>query len=191
MLRSRTTGYEAMTRTSELGRLMHEEHFRTLVLVCGLENRVTQKAALRPYDAADPEDRKLLEQVLSGLGEIGGHNAFEENVLFPLIKDQDSDQLTSLLASEHAQMTPMVHRLRSVARELLDGASSTSRWQEFCAAARDLISEMMFHLEKEEMVIVQRLGEYLEPGVDHALALRYETEAHRPTRGEHRAEQAA
>lgn len=80
---------------------MHEEHFRTLVLVYGFENRLTEKAVLRPYDAADAEDRKLLEQVLSGL------------------------------------------------------------------------------------------GEYLDPEVDHALALRYETEAHRLTRNQHGAGQAA
>ena len=180
-----------MTRTSELGRLMHEEHFRTLVLVCGLENRVTQKAALRPYDAADPEDRKLLEQVLSGLGEIGGHNAFEENVLFPLIRDKDEGQLTALLTSEHAQMAPMVQRLQVVTREILEQGTTAPRWEAFCSAAGALVAEMMFHLEKEELTVVQHLGAYLEPGIDHALALRYEAEAHRLTRGEHRADQAA
>lgn len=180
-----------MERPSELGQLMHEEHFRTLVLICELENRVGRKAAQRPFDEHNPEDRRLFEQLLAGLGEIGGHNAFEENVLFPLIRDKDDGQLTALLASEHAQMAPMVQRLCAVTRELLEQGTTAPRWEAFCDAARALVAEMMFHLEKEELTVVQHLGAYLEPGVDHALALRYETEAHRLTRSEPRADQAA
>lgn len=170
-----------MERRSELGQLMHEEHFRTLVLICELENRVTGKAGQRPYDPADAEDRRLFAQLIAGLGEIGGHNAFEENVLFPLIRDRDEGQLTALLTSEHAQMAPMLHRLLGAAREIVGRGPTKSRWSEFCDAARALVAEMMFHLEKEELTVVQQLGSYLDPGVDHALALRYEAEAHRLT----------
>lgn len=180
-----------MERRSELGQLMHEEHFRTLVLICELENRVSPKAATRPFDARNPEDRHLFEQLLTGLGEIGGHNAFEENVLFPLLRDKDDGELTALLTSEHAQMAPMVHRLHAVTREILDQGVNAARWEAFCTAARALVGEMMFHLEKEELTVVQQLGTYLEPGLDHALALRYETEAHRLPRSDHRADQAA
>jgi hemerythrin-like domain-containing protein len=180
-----------MERRSELGQLMHEEHFRTLVLICELENRVTPKAAKRPFDARNPEDRQLFEQLLAGLGEIGSHNAFEENVLFPLIRDKDEGQLTALLTSEHAQMAPMVQRLYAVTREILEQGTTAPRWEAFCSAARALVAEMMFHLEKEELTVVQQLGSYLEPGLDHALALRYETEAHRLTRAGHQADQAA
>jgi iron-sulfur cluster repair protein YtfE (RIC family) len=168
-----------MGNLTELGQLMHEEHFRTLVLICGVENRVSGRAAQRPMDPANAEDRTMLEELVSGLGEIGGHNAFEENVLFPLIQDKGSSDLTVLLTHEHAAMAPMVQRLRTAAAEILAGGSGAPRWHEFCAAAKDLATELMFHLQKEEMVVVQQLGAYLDPGVDHALALRYEHEAHR------------
>jgi iron-sulfur cluster repair protein YtfE (RIC family) len=168
-----------MGNLSKLGQLMHEEHFRMLVLICGVENRVGGRAGERPADPSDPEDRQLLEDLVSGLGEIGGHNAFEENVLFPLLKDSGPAELTALLTHEHATMAPMVERLRTVATDILTNGRSASRWREFCAAVRELASELMFHLQKEEMVVVQQLGSYLKPSVDQMLALRYQAEAHR------------
>lgn len=179
-----------MGHLSELGQLLHEEHFRTLMLACDIENRVSAKASRRPIDPTNAEDRELLDRLLSGLGEIGGHNAFEENVLFPLIRNDGSAELSALLRKEHAQMAPMVQRLMAVARDIRAGGSTDGTWREFCATGRDLVAELMFHLEKEEIVIVQQLDAYLEPSVDHALALRYQQEAHRRS-GEATIHQAA
>ena len=165
-----------MSDLTELGAVMHEEHFRTLVLICGLENRVTGEFADRPIDLHDVEDRTLLENLVVGLEEIIGHNAFEETVLFPLLKDVGADDLAVLLTQEHFAMGPLAKKLRALAIEILEQGSSADRWSAFCDAATDFATHLMLHLQKEETTVVQHLGTLLDPDVDHALALRRTTE---------------
>ena len=40
----------AMPFLTELGEVLHEEHFRILLLICGLENRVIGAEGRRPMD---------------------------------------------------------------------------------------------------------------------------------------------
>lgn len=162
-----------MAGLTELAQVIHEEHFRSLVLICGLEGRVSGERAAHPIDPAVEEDRVLLEELIAGLDEISGHNAFEESVLFPLLKDKGEGELTQLLTCEHAALGPLAKRLRAVACAILADGSGAARWAEFCETARDLSAELMFHLQKEETVIVQKLGALLDPRIDHALALRF------------------
>ena len=170
---------EAMSNLTALGRVMHEEHFRTLVLICGLENRVSGKAAERPIDPRDEEDRVLLEDLVTGLEEIIGHNAFEESVLFPELKDGGVADLAVLLTQEHFVMGPLAKRLRAVAVEILSRGTSADRWTTFRDAAIEFAGQLMVHLQKEEMTIVQCLGTLLDRDVDHALALRRTAERER------------
>jgi hemerythrin-like domain-containing protein len=165
-----------MSDLTELGAVMHEEHFRTLVLICGLENRVTGGFADRPIDPRDVEDRSLLENLVVGLEEIIGHNAFEESVLFPLLKNVGADDLAELLTQEHFAMGPLAKRLRTLAIEILEHGSSADRWTAFCDAAMDFSAHLMVHLQKEEATIVQQLGTLLDADADHALALRRKME---------------
>jgi len=165
-----------MSDLTELGAVMHEEHFRTLVLICGLENRVTGGFADRPIDPRDVEDRSLLDNLVVGLEEIIGHNAFEETVLFPLLKNVGDADLAELLTQEHFAMGPLSKRLRALAAEILEQGTSADRWTAFCDAAMDFSAHLMLHLQKEEMTVVQQLGTLLEPDVDHALALRRKME---------------
>jgi hemerythrin-like domain-containing protein len=165
-----------MSDLTELGAVMHEEHFRTLVLICGLENRVTGGFADRPIDPRDVEDRSLLDNLVVGLEEIIGHNAFEESVLFPLLKNVGADDLAELLTQEHFAMGPLAKRLRTLAIEILEHGSSADRWTAFCDAAMDFSAHLMVHLQKEEATIVQQLGTLLDADADHALALRRKME---------------
>jgi hemerythrin-like domain-containing protein len=161
-----------MSDLSELGAVMHEEHFRTLVLICGLENRVTGDFADRPIDPDDAEDRSLLDNLVVGLEEIIGHNAFEEAVLFPLLKDVGADDLAVLLTQEHFAMGPLAKRLRASAADILEHGSSDDHWPAFRDLATNFANHLMLHLQKEETTIVQRLDSLLDPEIDHTLALR-------------------
>ncbi|MGF1640209.1 MAG: hemerythrin domain-containing protein [Rhodospirillales bacterium] len=168
-----------MAKLSELGKVMHEEHFRTLVLICGIENRIGGDAANRPIDPTDSEDRVLLEDLVEGLQEIIGHNAFEESVLFPLLDSDGAGDLALLLTQEHFVMGPQAKRLRALASEILACGASEERWATFRAVAAEFASQLMGHLQKEEMTIVQRLSTLLDREVDHALALRRTAERDR------------
>lgn len=163
----------AMAFLSELGEVIHEEHFRMLVMVCELENRVKGADTVKPVDARDPEDRALLLKVIAGLEELIGHNAFEEAVLFPAISETGDEALTGLIAEEHFVVEPLAQRLQALSFAILTQGTTFARWTAFREAALELAANLILHLETEEVTVVQRLKELLDPELDHELALRY------------------
>ena len=167
-----------MTDLTELGQLLHEEHFRILVSVCGLENRIRHEEANRPLNPAVPEDRQLLEELMADLDNVLHHHVFEETVIFPLIEARGDATLAALLTEEHGVIEPMADRLRAVAAKILHGDVSYAQWPEFCAAAEALIAEVLRHLQTEETEIVQRLATMLDPETDHQLAVEMAAERH-------------
>lgn len=162
-----------MAFLSELGEVIHEEHFRMLVMVCELENRVKGADTVKPIDAREPEDRALLLKVITGLEELIGHNAFEETVLFPALKDSADEAVAKLVAEEHCVIEPLAQRLRALALAILTQGTTFARWSAFREAALELAANLILHLETEEVTVVQRLRQILDPDRDHDLALRY------------------
>jgi hypothetical protein len=101
-----------------------------------------------------------------------GHNTFEEVVLFPAISGSD-ETLADHLRDEHLVIGPLAARLRSLAADTRVHGTSFARWSAFREAAVELASQLIMHLETEEIAIVQRLRSLIDPDVDHALLLRY------------------
>jgi hemerythrin-like domain-containing protein len=165
------TETDQMSELSELGRVLHEEHFRILVAISDLKNRVSGAAAERPLDPALEEDRAWLRDLIGWLKEIGDHHAFEEAVLFPLLCRGGACDLATLFADEHDTIGPITRRLHRLARELLQSGAGTERWAAFRAVAERLATEMMHHLQKEEATVVQRLDVLLDAVTDHDLAV--------------------
>lgn len=160
-----------MSDLTELGQLLHEEHFRILVSICGLENRVRGAGADRPLNPTVPEDKQLLDDLIADLDNVLHHHVFEETVIFPLIEARGDGALARLLTEEHGIIEPMADRLRSEAASLLDGHTGQAQWPAFCQAAEALIAEVLRHLQTEEATIVQRLATILDPETDHQLAV--------------------
>lgn len=158
-----------MSGLTELGQLLHEEHFRILVSICGLENRINGLAATDPLDPGRADDKQQLEDLVSALDDVLGHHAFEETVIFPIIRGKGGGELTTTLAREHGAIEPMAARLRAIAAQILEGAEG--KWEDFREAAAQLIAEVMRHLQKEEINIVQRMECFLDGETDHRLAV--------------------
>jgi hemerythrin-like domain-containing protein len=156
-----------------IGGVLHEEHFRILALICGLENRVIGTDAQHPIDPRNSEEREQLQELVVSLEQVIDHNAFEEAVLFPLICARGGGDLTSLLTQEHVTIGPLAKRLHRIAATILEHGMDGDRWAEFRSAASDLVVEMMAHLQKEELTVVQRLRAFLDSDTDHRLALRH------------------
>jgi hemerythrin-like domain-containing protein len=97
-----------MSELTELGQILHEEHFRILVSICGLESRVDSPAA-RPLDPSRTEGRQQLRDLLVALDGVLGHHAFEESVMFPLIRGGGKGELAATLAREHGQSNRWRH----------------------------------------------------------------------------------
>jgi hypothetical protein len=66
--------------------------------------------------------------------------------------------------------------VRGIAARILEDGIDAERWAEFQGAATDLVAEMMAHLQKEELMVVQRLRAFLDTDTDHRLALRHRAE---------------
>lgn len=172
-----------MPELSELGQILHEEHFRILVAVCELQNRVSGAAADRPLDWADAEDQRLLQGLIASLDHVIVHHAFEETVVFPLFRGQGEGDLAMLLTREHGDIEPKARHLRLLAVDFVGRAADAGSWVAFRDAARELVTEVMRHLEKEELTIVQRLPQFLDADTDHELAVRHRRGA-QPKRAE-------
>ncbi len=165
-----------MSDLTELGQVLHEEHFRILVVICGLEYRIGNAYAEKPLNRDNSEDRRQLEELIVALEEVIGHHAFEETVIFPLIRRQGRGELASLLTIEHGAIEPMAQRLRTLAEDVLQHGADLNRWSEFRRAAAALIAEVMRHLQKEELNIVQHLDDFLDAKTDHDLAVAHVAE---------------
>ena len=162
-----------MPYLTELGEVLHEEHFRILSFICGLENRVIGTDGRHPIDPGNEDDREHLQELVVALDQLIDHNAFEEAVLFPLICARGGRELALLLTREHLVIGPLARLLRGVAATILERGMDDERWAAFRSAASDLVDEMMAHLQKEELTVVQRLRSFLDVDTDHRLALRH------------------
>lgn len=170
-----------MAFLSELGELIHEEHFRMLVMICEVENRVKGADAAPPVDPADADDRALLIKLVDGLDGLLVHNAFEEAVLFPAVAEAGDEAYIGLIAEEHFVIEPLASRLRDLAAETLERGPSFARWTAFRDAAIEMAANLILHLESEEVTIVQKLRVLIDPQLDHELAQRYRRERSRGT----------
>jgi hypothetical protein len=162
-----------MSSLTVLGKVLHEEHFRILALICGLEHRVVGEAGETPLDPENPDEREALQALLVALDQIIDHNAFEEATLFPLICARGGRELTSLLMQEHITIGPLARQTREIAAAILDNGIDPARWQAFKTSALNLTTEMLAHLQKEEMTVVQRLPAFLDTDTDHHLAQKH------------------
>jgi hemerythrin-like domain-containing protein len=160
-----------MSELTELGQVLHEEHFRILVSICGLQNRVSDPGRADPLDPSRAEDKQQLQDLRCALDDVLGHHAFEESVIFPLIRNGGEGELAGMLAREHRAIEPMAARLRANTADILENGIDEENWQTFREAARELIDELMRHLQKEELNIVQRMDFFLDRETDHRLAI--------------------
>lgn len=168
-----------MSNLSKLGLLLHEEHFRILALICGIEQRVSGEQSKTPLDPERQEDRAQLVELSDSLDELVRHNAFEEEVLFPLASNGGEGDLAGLLSEEHGTIGPLTIRLRRLIWELIHNGAAADRWDRLCHTAREFVARMMDHLRNEELSLVQRLPMFIDADTDRGLAKRFCAERRR------------
>jgi hemerythrin-like domain-containing protein len=158
-----------------LGEVLHEEHFRILASICELQNRVTDEAGDRFPDPHNDQERQELHELIGFLDQVLDHDAFEEDVVFPLIRAGGKSDLAGFFTGEHGTIEPITKRLRLITTKILrDGPGpGTGRCIEFRKVGKQLVSEMISHLEKEELSILQRLDSLLDAETDHHLAFQH------------------
>lgn len=162
--------YGHMSGLTELGDLLHEEHFRIVAWMSELKNRVTGEEGELPLRPENHEEKGTLCRLIAALDQVFLHHHFEETVLFPQMCDRGDAETAGYLASDHAAIDPVAKRLQTCAMELLRYGVDGERWRKFRKAVNGLFSEMMSHLIMEEMLVLQRLHTLIDPDTDRCLA---------------------
>jgi hemerythrin-like domain-containing protein len=162
-----------MAGLTALGQVLHEEHFRILIWMCDLQNRVTGDAGIRCPDPDNEQDRDELSDLIGSLDQVMAHHAFEEDIVFPLLRAEGNVDVVKLLTDEHVVIEPTAYLLRNLTADILRHGPGNGRWDEFRTVAQDLFFEMIGHLEKEELTVLQRLESLLDPETDHRLAVQH------------------
>jgi iron-sulfur cluster repair protein YtfE (RIC family) len=162
-----------MAGLTALGQVLHEEHFRILIWMCDLQNRVTGETGEQCPVMDNDQDKDELHDLINCLDQVMAHHAFEEDVVFPLLRAEGNIDIANLLTDEHVAIEPTAHFLRALTVDILRHGPGKGRWIEFRKVAQNLFSEMIYHLEKEEVIILQRLESLLDPETDHRLAVQH------------------
>ena len=81
--------------------------------------------------------------------------------------------MTRLLTQEHAVISPLGKRHSEVVVGPLKRGFDDPGWSEFRDVAQELVDRVTFHLQKEEMGIIQRLPLFFAPETDRRLADQY------------------
>lgn len=154
---------------TRIGEALHTEHMRTMEALDTLETLTTNRRPPNPVESAD-----LLESIARNLDEdVSRHFGFEEEHLFPLLRDAGAGFMVDMLTGEHAEIRPLAESLRDSCRALATGNLDPALWDSFRADARELIERETFHIQKEEMGLLAALSQVLDAKEDAILAERH------------------
>lgn len=158
-----------MSGLTELGGILHEEHFRIVVWISELKNRVSGDAGEQPV-FHEEDELGAMRELIAALGDFFHHHAFEEEALFPYLSQSGSEEIVEYLREEHATIEPIIEKLQSIARERLRRRAEDHRfWPHFRRIVEQLCAEVLDHLAREEEVVIQRLRDVLDAETDRRL----------------------
>lgn len=163
-----------MTTFSALAGILHQEHVATITTLSALEERIFGPQKNKPINALASGGRAEVQAVLDLIeGEIHQHFRFEEERLFPVVVERGYGELARLLTQEHDAIRALAAALKTVAVPALAEGFDRDSWQAYREAGMDLIPSAMFHIQKEETAVIERLSVFLSPEMDRALAEEY------------------
>ncbi|MBK8175615.1 MAG: hemerythrin domain-containing protein [Rhodospirillales bacterium] len=165
-----------MSSFTELGELLHREHFQMINWVCDLQIKIAGDVSEYEYGFDEEDEDGALRSLKSSLDDVMFHHAFEEDMLFPLLNDHGERDLARLLVDDHALIEPITCRLQAITEEMLNRGIDRHLWAAFRKVSRYLVAEMLSHLVREEMVVVQRLDVLLDSDTDRLLARQHVAE---------------
>jgi hemerythrin-like domain-containing protein len=157
-----------MMTNTQTGRMLDDDH-RTLLDLLG---RVEQ--ALSRPGAYDAKLAPLLREFAAAAeNDMLRHFQFEEEHIFPRLREAGDVGMTMLLMSEHEAIrevaTELLPLLRRAAQEPLDANS----WEQLRMDSLELVERQVMHIQKETMGLLPALEDLLDPQTDGELALNY------------------
>jgi len=142
-----------------LAEILHAEHQRTLTVLDELDG---WRGKNKPDDIN--QIKALLEALIDvAQGDITEHYAFEEEHLFPILRMNGADFMANMLAGEHEMIRPIAQELSAMAQEAITNDFTEESWKKFQELSFDFIGHETFHIQKEEMGLINAINAMFTP----------------------------
>ncbi|SCA55529.1 conserved hypothetical protein [Candidatus Terasakiella magnetica] len=156
-----------------LSEILHGEHQRTLAVLDELDGW-RNKAQPSDINEIAPLLKDVVEVTQS---DITDHYAFEEEHLFPILRMNGADFMANMLAGEHQIIRPLAQELKSISQDALENGFSTESWEKFQSLSFEFIGHETFHIQKEEMGLINAINSLFTPETEAPLIELYKKSA--------------
>lgn len=149
-------------------RRLAEEHAAVFDLCHRLEQALGRQAAAPA--AGDPEWRALFSKVEGAIEqEVWKHFGFEEQSLWPLLRDAGDGDLAELLDEEHTVIRDAAAGLSAGMAQFRAGALTAADWMRLKTAGLEFCERLVSHAQKEDLSLLPALDNLLTPEQDNEL----------------------
>lgn len=153
-----------------LSEILHQEHQRTLIALDDLDQWRD-----RPMPNHMDDINDLLTRLIDVCeSDVTRHYAFEEENLFPILRQNGADFMANMLSGEHTIIRPIAQELCANATQSLKDGFTLESWQRFQELSFEFIGHETFHIQKEEMGLINALNMMLTPEVEASLIALYQ-----------------
>lgn len=160
-----------MNESSQIARVLHEDHVAVLALLRRLE---TVCLTAPPPGRDDATFRALSSELVAAIEtEVRRHFDFEERDLFPALQDSGYGDLADLLTAEHGEIWPVATAVVERLRAARDDGWTVEAWSGFRPLAFELTERLQSHIEKEERTLAEAIADSFEDDDDAAIAMAY------------------
>jgi len=162
-----------MTFTRRCVQMLYEDHQAVMALANEIDGLLGRTGRDGP-DTGDDDTRQLLLRAAEAIEhEVTNHFTFEENSMFPLLRDEGEDEICDHLGEDHRVILPLGLSAAALARKGLDGGFDHDSWQKFVHDAGEFIERILAHAEKEDMAMLPLLEDILDAETDMRMAEEY------------------
>lgn len=156
-----------MTNT-QTGRMIDDEHRALLSLLDRVEQALSRPGA---YDA---KHAPLLREFAAAVeNDMIRHFQFEEEHLFPRLREAGDVGMVMLLTNEHDAIREVAGELLPLAHRAVQEPLDANSWEQLRMDALELVERQVMHIQKETMGLLPALEDLLDPQTDSELALGY------------------
>lgn len=160
-----------MHAKTETGRLLHDDHARTIDILNRLEDFLERTDGTETVPGTDGDAATLINALHRFLcDEIDQHFDFEEQKVFPVLAQAGAHELAAILTGEHAAMRLLAKRLQHLCVLTIQKGFDADSWLVFRFLSENLSERMFFHLQQEETALLGIVESTLSPETDRLIA---------------------
>lgn len=156
--------------TSQVSRMLDDEHRSNIDLLGKVEQLFARTSRYEPAAAS------LIGQLVRAIEQdIDRHFKFEEEQLFPRMKEAGDGGMAMLLQEEHEAIREVSSELLPLARQAAQGSIDDAGWKTLRRLSLELIERQVSHIQKETMGLLPLVDDLLDEETDRELAFAYAT----------------